>query len=183
MASGIGGGSAEAAATLRALAALWDVPIPRGLAQTLGADVPVCLSSTASRMGGIGEILSPAPALPPCGLVLINPGVTLSTPSVFRARAGAFSPPAALPSAWPYAGALATGLSNLTNDLQAPAETLCPPISSVLAALRTDPACLLSRMSGSGATCFGLYETPAAAEHASASLARRGWWCWGGSLR
>ncbi len=183
IASGIGGGSADAAATLRALASLCGVTIPQNLAQTLGADVPVCLRSTASRMTGIGEILTPAPGLPSCGLVLINPGVALSTPAVFRARTGAFSLPAALPPAWPNAHAMADTLASLTNDLQAAAEQLCPAISQVLAALRADSACLLSRMSGSGATCFGLYETPAAARQAAASLSRPGWWCWGGSLR
>ncbi len=183
VASGIGGGSADAAAALRALASLWDVEIPKNLPQTLGADVPVCLASTASRMAGIGEILTPAPVLPCCGLVLINPGLTLSTPAVFRARTGAFSVAPALPPSWPNVRHLADTLSSLTNDLQAPAEDLCPAISTVLAALRGDPACLLARMSGSGATCFGLYEKPAGAEHAAASLSRPGWWCWGGSLR
>ncbi len=183
VASGIGGGSADAAAALRALSALWDVAIPEMLPASLGADVPVCMASRACRMQGIGEILIPAPSLPACGLVLVNPGVAVATPAVFRARTGAFSPAADLPPAWPDAAAMAEGLARLTNDLQAPAEALCPPITEVLAALRAWDGCLLARMSGSGATCFGLTTTPAQAVQAAAALARPGWWCWGGSLR
>ncbi len=183
VASGIGGGSADAAATLRALSALWNVAIPANLPASLGADVPVCMASHACRMQGIGEILTQAPSLPPCGLVLVNPGIAVATPAVFRARTGAFSPAADLPLAWPDASAMAKDLARLTNDLQAPAEALCPAITEVLAALRTQPACLLARMSGSGATCFALTATPAQAEQTAQSLARPGWWSWGGSLR
>jgi 4-diphosphocytidyl-2-C-methyl-D-erythritol kinase len=183
IASGIGGGSADAAATLRALSALWRADTPAALPASLGADVPVCLESRPRRMQGIGEILSEAPALPPCGLVLINPGVAVSTPSVFRARTGGYSPPASLPPRWADAGAMARDLARLTNDLQAPAESLCPAITGVLDALRAHPGCLLARMSGSGATCFGLYATPLAAAQAAAALSRPGWWCRGGALR
>jgi len=183
VASGIGGGSADAAATLRALSTLWNVPIPAALPASLGADVPVCMASRACRMQGIGDILAPAPQLPVCGLVLVNPGVSVSTPSVFRARTGGFTPPADLPPAWPDAAAMTADLARLTNDLEVPAAVLCPAISDVLAALRAQPACLLARMSGSGATCFGLTETPAQAAQAARALARPGWWCWGGSLR
>ena len=94
-AAGIGGGSADAAATLRALAALWNVGSDdgalAGLAVRLGADVPVCLAGRASFVGGIGEALMAAPALPPAWLVLANPGATLATGAVFAARSGAFS--------------------------------------------------------------------------------------------
>jgi 4-diphosphocytidyl-2-C-methyl-D-erythritol kinase len=183
VASGIGGGSADAAATLHVLSDLWHVPVPPSLPASLGADVPVCMASRACRMQGIGEILAPAPELPACGLVLVNPGVAVSTPSVFRARTGGFTPPADLPPAWTDAAGMAEALARLTNDLQAPAEALCPAISDVLTALRSHPACLLARMSGSGATCFGLTRTPAQASQVAAALARPGWWCWGGSLR
>ncbi len=95
VASGIGGGSADAAATLRALIRLWDLHLPpdrlKLIAELLGADVPVCLGSRPSRMQGIGDILIPAPALPPCGMVLLNPGAAIATPDVFRERRGAFS--------------------------------------------------------------------------------------------
>ena len=87
VASGIGGGSADAAAALRLLARLWGVAVPEGLAIRLGADVPVCLAQAPSRMAGVGEALSPGPSLPPFGMVLANPGTAVATPAVFRARA------------------------------------------------------------------------------------------------
>jgi 4-diphosphocytidyl-2-C-methyl-D-erythritol kinase len=193
VASGIGGGSADAAATLRLLCRLWGLPVdaPRddpargalaSIALQLGADVPVCLASRPARMGGVGEVLSPAPALPPAGMVLVNPGVALATASVFRARSGGFSAPAVLPSAWGDAAAMAGDLVRLRNDLAPPAITLCPVIGTVLAALAATSGCLLARMSGSGATCFGLFPDAAAAEAAARALARPGWWCWGGAL-
>jgi 4-diphosphocytidyl-2-C-methyl-D-erythritol kinase len=134
-------------------------------------------------MGGVGERLDPAPSLPPCGLVLVNPGVAVSTASVFRARHAPFSAPAELPAGWPDAAAMAAGLSTLSNDLEAPAVALCPIIAGTLNALRAHPTCLLARMSGSGATCFGLFPDPATAERAAAQLARPGWWSWGGAVR
>ncbi len=185
VASGIGGGSADAAAALRLLARLWDVRLParrmRKIAQGLGADVPVCLDSRPARMGGVGERLQPAPALPECGVALLNPGVAVATPDVFRARHGAFSAVPTLPDAWPDAAALAAGLGALCNDLEAPALSLCPAIATVLDWLRAQPGCLLARMSGSGATCFGLF---AEAEAAAAVAARApaSWWAWGGTM-
>lgn len=187
VASGIGGGSADAAAALRLLGRLWDVAIPpddvAAIALTLGADVPVCLASRAARMGGIGEALAPAPRLPPCGLLLVNPGAAVSTADVFRARAGGFTPAADLPGAWPDAAAMARDLRRTRNDLEAPARALCPAIGDVLAAISSRPGCLLARMSGSGATCFGLFPDGAAAERARAGLSRPGWWAWAGALQ
>ena len=94
VASGIGGGSADAAAALRLLQRLWNVSLPAAtlqqLALRLGADVPVCLHGHPVRMGGIGERLEPVPALPPCGLLLVNPGVAVQTRPVFQARTGGF---------------------------------------------------------------------------------------------
>jgi len=213
VASGIGGGSADAAAALRLLCRLWDLPLaappvaptraasapitsaPTGLAPaastqialtqialTLGADVPVCLASRPARMGGVGETLTPAPGLPPAGMVLVNPGVSLATAAVFRTRAAEFSAPAELPASWPDAAAMADDLAKLRNDLQPPAIALCPVIGTVLAALAAAPGCLLARMSGSGATCFGLFPDAPTAEAAARALARPGWWCWGGAL-
>ena len=187
VASGIGGGSADAAAALRALCRLWGcAPAPADLARIalgLGADVPVCLASQAVRMGGVGECLTPAPALPECGVVLINPGVAVETAAVFRARAGGFSAAATLPAAWHDAAALAADLRELGNDLAAPARLLCPPIDAVLAALAAQSGCLLARMSGSGATCFGVFHSPRTAADAAPHLARDGWWVWGGGLK
>ncbi len=185
VASGIGGGSADAAAALRLLGRLWGVTpaaeAMRALALRLGADVPVCLAGCPARMGGVGDVLSPAPNLPAFGLVLVNPGVAVSTPEVFRARSGGFSGPAALPSGWPNAVAMARDLAALGNDLEPPAVTLCPAIGAVLAVLRSTPGCLLARMSGSGATCFGVFADAVAAAAAAEVLRRPGWWVWGGA--
>lgn len=185
VASGIGGGSADAAAALRLLARLWDVRLPaerlRQVAQGLGADVPVCLGSRPARMGGVGECLQPAPALPGCGMVLLNPGVAVATPDVFRARGGAFSATPVLPDSWPDAAALAASLAGLRNDLEAPASSLCPVIATVLDWLRGQDGCLLARMSGSGATCFGLF-ADAEAVAGVAARAPAPWWAWGGAM-
>jgi 4-diphosphocytidyl-2-C-methyl-D-erythritol kinase len=187
VASGIGGGSADAAAALRLLGRLWgvapDAEVLLALALRLGADVPVCLGARPARMGGIGEVLSPAPGLPGFGLALVNPGAAVSTPAVFRGRLGGFSAPAALPSRWSDAGAMARDLADLGNDLEAPAVALCPAIGAVLAALRAARGCLLARMSGSGATCFGVFADPAGAAAAADSVRRAGWWAWGGACR
>jgi len=182
VASGIGGGSSDAAAALRLLSRLWGVPVPDGLAEGLGADVPVCLDPRPRRMAGIGEILTAAPGIPPCGLVLVNPGLALATKAVFAARGGGFSAPAAYPQSWRDAAAMAEGLADCGNDLEAPAIALCPPIGTVLEMLRGLAGCRLARMSGSGATCFALFDTPALASATAAQLARPGWWCWGGPL-
>lgn len=184
VASGIGGGSADAAAALRVLGRLWNVNVAARelapIAAALGADVPVCLASMPRRMSGIGEILRPGPALPPFGLALVNPGLGVPTPSVFKARAGEFSSAPLLPAGWDDAASMAASLAALRNDLEPPAIALCPAIGDVLAALRAR-GCLLARMSGSGATCFALFPTEAEAKAAAASCARPGWWCWGGT--
>lgn len=187
VASGIGGGSADAAACLRLMARLGDEPAHAAgrsvaVAASLGADVPVCLAQRPARMRGIGEILDPAPRLPACFLVLVNCGVGVSTQAVFRARPPGFRPEAALPAAWPDAQAMAADLTRLSNDLEAPAIALCPPIATVLAAIGAMQGCLLARMSGSGATCFGLFATLAAAELAASRLERPDWWIWAGPL-
>ena len=185
VASGIGGGSADAAAALRLLDRLWGLGFGTdrlaGIAAALGADVPVCVLSRPVRMGGVGGDLSPAPVLPECGLLLANPGMALPTPVVFRARTGAFSAPAALPERWADAAAMARDLSGLRNDLEASAVALCPPVGETLAALRALPGCLLARMSGSGATCFGLFADAAAARRAAVLLPAP-WWRAAGGL-
>ncbi len=182
VASGIGGGSADAAATLRALRRLWNIeaPIDPALALGLGADVPVCLGSTPVRMSGVGEVLAAAPVLPAMHLALANPGVGVSTPAVFRARTGAFRAPASLPRAWPDVVAMARDLAALANDLEAPALALEPAIGAVLATLRASPGCLLARMSGSGGTCLALFATAGEAAAAAAACNAQGWWSWSG---
>jgi len=184
VASGIGGGSADAAAALRLLSRHWGVDAKlHELALSLGADVPVCVASAPARMSGIGDLLLPAPRLPAFGILLCNPGVAVSTAEVFQARRKRiFSPPAVLPDSWPNAAAMTETLSRLHNDLEAQAIALAPVIGDVLTALRGLPGCLLARMSGSGATCFALFETPTAAAEAAAALNPPSWWRWGGGL-
>ncbi|MEI6800863.1 MAG: 4-(cytidine 5'-diphospho)-2-C-methyl-D-erythritol kinase [Pseudomonadota bacterium] len=177
VASGIGGGSADAAAALRALAALWGCDLPSAAqVLALGADVPVCLAGQSCRMAGIGDQISPV-ALPAAYLVLVNPGEALGTAAVFSALARRDNASLPKPDALPDAAALAAFLHLCRNDLQAPALALVPQIGDVLAALSAQEGCLLARMSGSGATCFGLFATPGAAERAALSLrSTAGWW-------
>lgn len=188
VASGIGGGSADAAATLRLLNRAWetqvDEPTLFRVAETLGADVPVCLLSQTVRMEGIGETLTPGPRLPECGLVLVNCGQAVSTPEVFRKRTGDFVPRADLPQSWPNSAAMVATLKALENSLEAPACSICPPVKKVLADIAAQPECQLARMSGSGATCFGVFPTVEAAREAADRLAdaHAAWWVWGGAL-
>jgi 4-diphosphocytidyl-2-C-methyl-D-erythritol kinase len=185
VASGLGGGSADAAAALRLLNRVWNLGLPAaelaGIALGLGADVPVCLVGKAARMGGIGEILGVAPVLRACGMVLVNPGVPVSTAEVFRARDSAYSEPATLPPRWADAASMAADLARLRNDLEGPALRICPAVGEALAWLQAREGCLLARMSGSGGTCFGLFATAGAAERV-ASEVPAGWWGWGGGL-
>lgn len=182
LASGIGGGSADAAATLLALQQLWRVEPPRAalfeLAARLGADVPICLDGRASFVGGIGEEIAPVGALPPAYLLLVNPLVETPTPAVFKAREGDFSPSARWSATPADVRALAALLASRRNDLTAPAIKLAPVVAEVLAALTATSDCLLARLSGSGATCFGLYETRAEAEAARNQILARhpDWW-------
>nr|WP_325601823.1 4-(cytidine 5'-diphospho)-2-C-methyl-D-erythritol kinase [Rhodopila sp.] len=187
VASGIGGGSADAAAALRLLCRFWSVnPAGSDLAELgrgIGADIPVCLSGRPAVMAGIGEVLTPVERLPRLGIVLVNPGVAVSTPMVFKARSGPFSAPVEGASrGWPTAGGLIAALQAASNDLEAPARGLAPEIGGVLDRLRAEPGCLLARMSGSGATCFGLFGTEAEAQAAAPRIARPGWWAWGGGF-
>ena len=184
VASGIGGGSADAAAALRGLSSLWDIKqqdLP-ALALALGADVPVCLRCLPARMQGIGEVLAPAPRLPDFGMVLVNPGVAVPTPAAFKARQGSFTPPPRLPALWADSAAMAADLARCTNDLQAASIALQPVIGEVLAVLGALPGALLARMSGSGATCFALFPTPDLAAKAATMIQQKDWWCWGGGL-
>jgi 4-diphosphocytidyl-2-C-methyl-D-erythritol kinase len=174
VASGIGGGSADAAAALRGLARLWDIdplsPTVLGIAAGLGADVPACVAGRACFMGGIGTELAPAPDLPPAGLLLVNPGVGLSTPSVYRARTGGFTPAMRFDAPRADADALAALLGQRRNDLTDPAVSLLPVIGSVLDAIGGLAGCKLARMSGSGATCFGIFADVGAAGRAGEVL-------------
>lgn len=187
VASGIGGGSADAAATLSALADLWGMALPdAGRVLALGADVPVCLAGRPARMQGIGEVVTPLPdPLPPAALVLVNPGIAVSTPEIFRRlqRKDNAPLPASLPQ-FAHLAQLADFLSAQRNDLQPPAEALAPVLATVVAALAAEPGARFARMSGSGATCFALFDDLGQARAAAARLQARnhGWWVQAGML-
>jgi 4-diphosphocytidyl-2-C-methyl-D-erythritol kinase len=182
VAAGLGGGSSDAAACLRALAALWELDADDArvadVARGLGSDVPVCLFARAAYLGGAGEIVEAAPRMPPVWLVLANPGFAVSTAAVYGAFSGPFSPPARLESAPGDAAELARMLAARGNDLEASARALAPAVSDVLAALAGRPGALLTRVTGSGATCFALFGVRADAETAATALARTRpeWW-------
>jgi 4-diphosphocytidyl-2-C-methyl-D-erythritol kinase len=187
VAAGLGGGSADAAAALRLIAranalALADARLADA-ARATGADVPVCLDPRARVMRGIGEVLSAPLDLPPLPTVLVNPGVPLATKDVFAAFARLGAPrvavefDAAAVSGASVASAIAA-LARGSNDLEHAAIALCPAVADSLAALRATPDCRLARMSGSGATCFGLYADESEAAAAAQAIAGRhpGWW-------
>lgn len=177
-ASGIGGGSADAAATLKAAARLGGVAMSNEVALSLGADVPVCMRGRPVRMRGIGEDITEV-ELPAVHMVLVNPRIEVSTPSVFAALNSKtnMAMPDKLPK-WPDALALIDWLSTQRNDLQRPAVDQVPELAAVLTALALTPGALLPRMSGSGATCFALFEDRDAADHAAAQLAESNPWWW-----
>ncbi len=167
--SGIGGGSADAAAALQALAELWNVTAQQAdlasLGLGLGADLPVCLAGRPTLVRGIGETLIPVSSLPPAWLVLANPGQGLATPAVFAARRGPFSNPLDPPVAgFADAADLAVYVELAGNDLTAAASSLCPAIPPLLETLAGLEGALASALSGSGATCFALFAEQAAAE-------------------
>lgn len=179
VASGIGGGSADAAATLRALLRLWRADLPErelaSIALTLGADLPVCLAGRPARMQGIGERLTSLDGLAEAALLLVNPGIPLATAAVFRAREGGFSPPFD-PGPGPHDPAALVRAGG--NDLLAPARLICPAIDAVLAALAAQARCRAAALSGSGATCFALFPDTASAVAAGAGIAAAepAWW-------
>jgi 4-diphosphocytidyl-2-C-methyl-D-erythritol kinase len=173
VASGIGGGSADAAATLRGLMRLWGTSLPEealaALALKLGADVPMCLASRPLIARGIGEKIEPVPELPVLAMVLANPLKGVSTPEVFRQLATKNNPALSLPPSRPLAADWLAAIAAARNDLEPPARELVPEIAAISAMLQANGA-LLTRMSGSGATCFGIFATMAAAEDAAAAL-------------
>jgi 4-diphosphocytidyl-2-C-methyl-D-erythritol kinase len=185
VASGIGGGSSDAAATLRALAGLWQRSLDdiEAFALELGADVPACFARCPVWVGGVGERLEPAPPLPPLGVVLANPRLELPTADVFRARRGGFSQQAPrIDISAP--DALFALLPRCCNDLTDAAVSLVPEIAAVLDRLAGLPDARLTRMSGSGATCFALFDDRETASRAAAVLAEAEprWWVRAGAL-
>lgn len=179
LASGIGGGSSDAAATLLALAELTGTrELPEG-ALALGADLRVCLERRGARMRGIGEEVQPIDWMPELHAVLANPGVTVATPEVFATLEDKTNAP--MPKRiprWRGPWSAIDWIGQQRNDLEAPAVALVPEIGNVLDALRALPGARLARMSGSGATCFALFEEADEAESAADALAEAqpGWW-------
>lgn len=193
VAAGVGGGSSDAAAALRCLLRanrlkLDDERVIKA-ARGTGADVPVCLDPRPRIMRGIGEILSQPLALPPLPAILVNPRVAVPTGPIFKALAanraasgakshrGCDASTLVEKNASLSAAALIDALSGSGNDLQEPAIQIQPVVADVIAALRALPGCKLARMSGSGATCFALFEREDAARAAKALRAKQpGWW-------
>ncbi|PLW75085.1 4-(cytidine 5'-diphospho)-2-C-methyl-D-erythritol kinase [Cohaesibacter celericrescens] len=189
--AGIGGGSSDAATTLLGLLRLWERTIKdeklRTIALQLGADVPMCLEGECLRASGIGGTLETGPRMPKnLGLVLINPHVPISTPDLFsKLKHKNNAPMGPMPSAFLSAAALAEWLSDQRNDLEMAAIEQAPVIETVLQALMDDGDCLFTRMSGSGATCFGLFNTVKHAEYAARRLtfSHPNWWVSHGAVR
>jgi 4-diphosphocytidyl-2-C-methyl-D-erythritol kinase len=188
VAAGLGGGSADAAAALRLIARLNELALEdwrlMKAARATGADVPVCLDPRPRLMRGIGELLSAPVALPALHAVLVNPRVAVPTAKVFAALARFSGDDRDPVAAWveadavPAADEFFLALTQSGNDLEAPATALFPIVGEVLASMRATPGCRLARMSGSGATCFGLFDTPQAADAGAAQLQSRhpDWW-------
>lgn len=188
VASGIGGGSSDAAAALRLMSRYCETSLVADkeaeLALSLGADVPVCLTQSASRMSGIGEKLANVPVMPAAGVVLVNPLKTVSTPDVFERMAqkdNAPLPP--LPDCFESLEGLVSYLRDTRNDMQRAAETLCADIIDVNETLIAQPGVKFARMSGSGATCFALCDTGQEALIAKAvNQTHPHWWVASGEL-
>jgi 4-diphosphocytidyl-2-C-methyl-D-erythritol kinase len=182
-ASGIGGGSADAAATLHLLNELWGLGADGNDLMTLGteigSDVPVCVFNRSALMSGRGEQVQPGPDLPAVAVVLVNPGVAVSTADVFaRLTQRRGSGMVALPPDIRDAAHLAAVLQNTGNDMEMAAVAMQPVTGAVLDALRQQTGALLARMSGSGATCFALFHDDASAQAAAIAIkrARPAWW-------
>lgn len=182
VASGIGGGSADAAAVLKALNVLWQLNLSEErlaeIGLSLGADIPMCLGSKALFVGGIGENLENAPKMPKAGILLVNPLKPVSTPAIFKERGGPFTPPNRFSNEILDAEHLAELLSTRTNDLTAAARRVEPQVGNVLDALAGFSNALLTRMSGSGGTCFSLFKDVDTADQVASSLQKLhpDWW-------
>lgn len=182
-AAGLGGGSSDAAAALRSLNRLWDLRLDTAqlcaISLRIGADVPVCMAARSARIRSIGECITPLPDLPEFHLVLVNPGRGLATAAVFARLTHTSNPGLPeLPGRWCGLSHLVDYLASCRNDLAAAAMAAEPAILHILHALAGQRECLLARMSGSGATCFGLFATAEAAAKAAAQICEQqpGWW-------
>lgn len=189
VAAGVGGGSADAAAALRALQRLWRATIGEAalsrLAFTLGADVPACLARAPVNVAGAGEILSKGPALPPLWICLVNPRVEMPTGPIFRAFDRAVRAPAK-----PVCDAfrvmnyamLREAMARTRNDLEPFAMARAPVVRRAIDALAAAPGAIAARMSGSGSTCFALFSSRESAARAAAAARACGWWAMASAL-
>jgi 4-diphosphocytidyl-2-C-methyl-D-erythritol kinase len=182
VASGMGGGSSDAATTLKGLAQLWGLPEEfdrmQKIAGTLGADVPACLMRRPVWMEGVGEKMMRLPDMPDMHMVLVNPAVATPTPEVFRQFRAKFSPPIQFIGRRKTMGEWIADLKLYRNDLTEAAIAVSPEIKTALQSIAETQGCQIARLSGSGATCFGIYETPTAA-HAAVNKLRQQhpeWW-------
>jgi 4-diphosphocytidyl-2-C-methyl-D-erythritol kinase len=189
LAAGIGGGSSDAAAVLWGLMNLWNIPMASSpwlpdLMRGIGADVPACLRCLPVRMTGIGDILDPIANLPEIPVVLVNPGRHCATPDVFRKFMGPMRMANPLPASLASPKDLIDFLKAQDNDLTPAACEIVPEIGETISLLSVQQGCALARMSGSGATVFGLFDTMDDAEYAIAAIAnaRPGWWVRGGTI-
>lgn len=182
VASGIGGGSSDAAATIFGLQKFWgldsDAPYITPILQNLGADVPVCMACSPSIMRGIGENIFPAPAMPEIPIVLVNPLKTCPTAQVFSRFNSPFKKDISIPAKLHRHDDLISFLQKQDNDLTMPAQQIIPEISNILAALSLQNGCSLARLSGSGATCFGLFKHESDAKNAAKNIIEENpdWW-------
>lgn len=175
--SGIGGGSADAAACYRGIVALQGAGEDAAALLALGADVPMCALSQPARVSGIGEVVEPV-ALPALPVLLVNPRVEVPTPAVFKTLTCKDNPPMTPLPETLTAASLTAWLKDQRNDLHPPAEKIAPVIGTVLAAITALQGCTLARMSGSGATCFGIFGSDDEANHAATTLREKHphWW-------
>lgn len=178
--AGLGGGSSDAAATLRGLLRLWNLPVTHEdqqlLAGRLGSDVPICLGMRPALMRGAGEDIAPVECHSDAWAVMVNPRISLATADVYRRFSGSFDSMMDIPFNLSFEAFLGM-LNTRHNALEAAALSLCPAIGDVLEALRAMPGCRLARMAGSGATCFGLFEHGQAAKQVAHHLkATSTWW-------
>jgi 4-diphosphocytidyl-2-C-methyl-D-erythritol kinase len=188
LASGLGGGSSDAASVIWGMLDWWGLSrqayyLP-ALMTTLGADIPVCLNCDAARLRGIGEIIDRVPPMPEIPVVLVNPCKPCGTATVFARFAGSFRQPDAIPQNLDTLDDIVAFLEKRENDLYAPACNVVPEIVNVIGALRSQAGCRLARMSGAGATCFGLFETEKQAKAAAKTIAYENpdWWARSGWL-
>ena len=182
VASGMGGGSSDAATTLKGLSQLWGLPEEfdrmQKIAATLGADVPACLMRRPVWMEGVGEKMMRLPDMPDLHMVLVTPAVATPTPEVFRQFRGKISPPIQFIGRRKSMGEWIADLKLYRNDLTEAAIAVSPDIKIALQSIRETSGCQVARLSGSGATCFGIYDTDAAAKAAVNKLRQQhpDWW-------